>query len=249
MTATGMDMAALEHLRRPPKLIYVMPNYQNPTTASWTASNKAALLRYAVRCNAYILEDDSQAVGAPTLYAQDTAGRVIYLKSFSKIMMPGLRMGFLIAPPELSERLLQAKYATDIGSSGFLQRAFDLYLRNGGWDAHLSAMQTHLAQRYQLLLGYVPELEAAGAQVSHQPHGQNLWLTLPPNRTDAQMTQACQARRLVVAPGSLFAVNGGVTTHVRLNLAGVPENELAAGMGIVRECLQGDVNRAWLPVL
>ncbi|MGM0438068.1 MAG: PLP-dependent aminotransferase family protein, partial [Bacillota bacterium] len=123
--------------------IYIMTSFQNPTGVSWSKNKKEKLLKLATKYNFLIIEDDCLSELYFTeqkplsLKSLDKEGRVIYIKSFSKIFMPGLRLAFAILPDKLLPRMLAAKHATDISSAGITQRSFDLYLREGLWEKHL----------------------------------------------------------------------------------------------------------------
>jgi DNA-binding transcriptional MocR family regulator len=142
----GMDLHALERAvrERRPRLAYAIPRYQNPTTICWDQGIMRGFLELASRYGFYILEDDllsDLSYGPrrePTcLKAMDVEDRVIYVRGFSKVLMPGLRLGAVLAPKALRDRFEAAKRATDISTDGLTQRALDLYLRRGLHRAQL----------------------------------------------------------------------------------------------------------------
>lgn len=130
-----------------PKFIYTIPNFHNPTGIVYSEEKKKKLIELAEKYETYILEDDFASDLSFTeekilpLKAYDKYDRVIYIKSFSKIYMPGLRLGFIIAPERLVSSFLKAKYVTDLSTSGLMQRAFDLYLRENIWKNHIEEIK------------------------------------------------------------------------------------------------------------
>ena len=132
----GMDIAALENYLKlyQPKLIYMTAYFQTPTGVSYSLEKKRRLLELAEQYGAYIIEEDDYydfhygAEPLVSLKALDYKNRVIYIKSFSKILMPGLRMGLIVLPKKIRQAVMEAKYTTDHSSSGFMQRAMEYAL-------------------------------------------------------------------------------------------------------------------------
>ncbi len=145
MERDGIDISQLESYikRYNPKFLYIMTNFQSPTTYSYSKEKKEKLLKLSKDYGFYIIEDDFltdlffDKVQVYPLKSMDTMDKVIFIKSFSKIFMPGVRIGFVTLPNNLFKNIIKAKHTTDISSSGFLQRAFDLYLRGGYWKSHI----------------------------------------------------------------------------------------------------------------
>ena len=160
LTKEGIDLVDLENKLRKfrPKLIYVMPNIQNPTGISYTKANCRRLMGLARFYNAYILEDDYisglcyQEKSPIPLKAYDTDDRVIYIRSLSKIFMPGLRLAYLIMPQVLAQTLLNVKHISDIATSGLTQRVFDYYLREGLWQEHLNSIRSVYKRQFEFAL-------------------------------------------------------------------------------------------------
>jgi len=141
---------------QPPRLVYIISRYQNPTTYSWSAGTLEKLLDLAEKYNFYILEDDllsdlyyGTAPEPSCLKAMDRRDRVIYIRSFSKVLMPGLRLGMLLVPPPLRGAYEAAKRATDIATDGFIQRAVELYLRRGFHIPRLQFLRDHYGALYR----------------------------------------------------------------------------------------------------
>ena len=239
LTPDGPDLVALEELfsRHKPRFFYCMPNYQNPTGCTWTPAIRQAVLELAHRHQIYIVEDDfltelnfSQHQNTP-LKAVDTRGRVLYIKSFSKILMPGLRLGLLLAPPDLVEAAGEAKHLSDITSSGLLQRAFDLYLREGAWQRHLQEMKDIYQLRYQELLIQVQKLSL---KLTPPNGGLHLWLGA--GMDCDQLAQRCLERKVLIIPGSQFSPRH--RNYLRLSFAAVHQGQIKEGIAILADALQ-----------
>lgn len=227
MQDDGIDIPDLEAKIRSfrPKLIYVMANIQNPTGFSYSLVKRNRLLGLARRYNAIVLEDDyiseldvSDNPLAP-LKALDRDNRVIYLKSFSKIFMPGLRLAFLLMPPELVTKVLTSKHHSDISTSGLTQRAFDLYLRKGIWQKHIAAVRRIYLERYQTTLAAMEEFLPTNV-VCHRPHGGlTCWLALPEGISAQKVVQEAQAQGLLLTPGTAFFPRHAPDRFIRLSFA------------------------------
>ena len=238
MEDDGMDMDALERLIRTnkPKLVYVMANYQTPTTVSYSPEKKRALLSLASKYDFYIVEEDNQSdfyYGEKpnvSLKALDHKNRVVYIKSFSKILMPGLRLGFMLLPKEVQSRVGAAKYTSDVETSGFTQRAFELFIQNGGWKAHIAQMRGIYKARYQEMLSASNRF-LAGRMVFVPPGGGlNIWYTLNKRVDTPAFCERLVQAGVVVTPGSLFALHGEELPNIRLSFANVDVGRIAVGI-------------------
>lgn len=238
MTEDGIDMDAVEDaLRRfRPKLIYVMPNIQNPTGYSYASAKKNRLLGLARRYQTLILEDDyiseldySDEKMAP-LKALDRDERVIYCKSFSKMFMPGLRLGFLVVPKRKRARILAVKQQSDGSTAGLTQRAFDLYLRNGIWAKHSrSIYNVYRARREEmaaLLHKYLPDT----VTVYPARGGLTYWLRLPSGISAKRTAQTLAERGVLVQEGSAFFVSTGHDSFLRVSFAAEEGVRLSEGV-------------------
>ena len=134
----GILKLKLEKIK--PKLMYIMPNFQNPTGISYSTYKKKKLIELAEKYDFYILEDDFisdfkfESKDNRPIRSYDDKNRVIYIKSFSKIFMPGLRIGIVEIPNELLDIILWAKHASDISTPGLIQKSMYYYMENFNWD-------------------------------------------------------------------------------------------------------------------
>ena len=154
----GLDWEALERQFREGdiKFFYVMPRFHNPIGTSLTAAEKKKLIRLAQRYDVYLVEDDFLAdpeenTKQDPLWSYDTEGRVIYLKSYSKILFPGLRIGVAILPSELAEAFRKYKKMLDIDTAVLSQAALEVYIRNGMFAHHGKVIRSRYAARMNTL--------------------------------------------------------------------------------------------------
>lgn len=237
----GPDLKVLcQQLRRHrPQLFYVMPNFQNPTGASYSPKKKKALLDLAREYQFTIVEDDYLSElsfdpnfeGKP-LKSMDQDDLVVYIKSFSKILMPGLRLGLLVAPASLNRNIGAAKQFSDISSSGLLQRTLDLYLREGTWQQHLEAMRAIYSGRYQAATAAIAT-HLPAVQYTPPGGGFHLWLRLPPGITGDELYRHCLREEVLITPGSFFTPSDLYNQHIRLSFAAVTQEEITRGLEIM----------------
>jgi len=233
----GIDFETIKKYR--PKLIYVMPNFQTPTGITYSEESKTKLLTFAQKTGAYIIEEDQYSdlyydgTKRTPIKAQDNDGRVIYIKSFSKTVMPGI--GFVSFPKEQSE--IFARMESSV--SGYIQRGFDLFLRSGAYELHLANMRTVYGRRYQKLesaaksyLAHLTDFELPGG-------GFSMWIS-PHKKNEAEdFVQGFLQKGVIVSPGRLYTARGGDTPSFRLSFASIPEEKIAEGIGIIASVLSG----------
>jgi len=260
MLADGVNMKKLEEIikRYKPKMMYTMINCQNPTGYSYSHKKKEELLALAKAYNMYILEDDyvgeliysKQKTSA--LKSLDENDQVIYIKSFSKILMPGLRLGFMIVPETLNQIVLNAKQATDISTSGLIQRAFDVYLRGGNWEKQLKQMKKIYFKRYELMIESLNKYLPRSVHYYVPKGGILFWIELPKQMDSRLFFDRVKHKDIAFVPGDMFYYADRKSHAFRLSIAAVPVEEIEEGIKILseylNEFLQVD-NKRKLPIL
>lgn len=227
-----------------PKFIYIMTNYQSPTTYSYSSEKKVKLLKLANLYDFYIIEDDFltdlsfQDSERFPLKAMDINNKVIFIKSFSKIFMPGVRIGFITLPNSLFKNIVKAKHTTDISSSGFLQRAFDLYLRKGYWKSHISNVKKVYEEKYLLMINELSRLKDYNIEFLPPKGGLCIWLKLPKNIDGFQLYQECVDNNLALVPGKVFFIDDSVYSNfIRLSFGSVSDKDIIKGISILENIL------------
>jgi DNA-binding transcriptional MocR family regulator len=243
---SGPDPDRLETLLKAhrPKAMYLMPNFQTPTGISYSLDTKRRVLELAYKYNTYIIEEDNQndfyydRKPRVPLKALDYRNQVIYIKSFSKILMPGLRMGFMVCPKKIS--VTTVKRNTDIATSGYIQRAFDLYLRDGDFGRHCAHMRTVYARRYRKAVKMAVAQLAPYANIGIPGGGLSLWFEL--KDADGRQAEALCNRflqqRVIVSPGALFSLHDDDMPCFRISFASVSEAALAKGIDLIASVIK-----------
>ncbi len=246
MEHDGMDISALENLAKlyRPKFIYIMAYFQTPTGATYSSAKKKTILDLAEKYNFYIIEADnlydfnySKEPIVP-FKALDYRNRVVYIKSFSKLLMPGLRVGFAAMPKKIISRMTTAKYTTDISTSGFLQKALDIYFRENNWREHIKSIRLYGMEKYRIAVKYADRLLKPYAKY-HKPNGGiSLWIDTKGIPAD-ELLKACAQKNVLLSHGGQFYINGENSSYVRLSFINVSDEKLEAGIRRMGECLKG----------
>lgn len=186
-----------------PGLVYTITSFQNPTGYSYATHELVRLLELAERYGLSLMEDDwgsdmlSDSELRPSLRALGGDG-VLYVNSFTKKLLPSLRVGFLVAPDELIPTLVAQKRLSTLGSPWLPEAALAEFLDRGYYDSHLSALQTALDARYQACLEALRELMPEEVRWTTPGGGPTLWLDFPQRLPMSELARALQARRIFV---------------------------------------------------
>lgn len=223
-----------------PKALYLMPSYQNPTSYSYSEEKKMKILSLSLEHDFYIIEDDFlmdmsfDEEKRPLKYYDKDNETVIYIKSFSKSFMPGLRIGFMTMPQDLITNIIRAKHSTDISSSGFLQRSFDLYLRKGYWKSYIQEIRAIYRENYQSLVRGLKRLKRYSISYSEPNGGLSLWLRLPENIRSLDLVKKCEQNGLSIMAGDIFFVDNSIySNYVRLSFSNCGPQDLMKAVDLL----------------
>jgi DNA-binding transcriptional MocR family regulator len=203
-----------------PRFFYTVATFNNPTGKNITPARREALLRLAKRYSLYIIEDDvygmisAEGAPPPPLKAADSNELVIYISGASKVLMPGLRIGWMIAPRHLNRLILSHRRAADLYGPPFIQRALAVYIRNGQLKAHTRRMLPIYRERRDALLRSLAHHMPPGVDWTIPCGGFSLWVTLPqPNMR--MLYRAALEQGIAFTPGDAFMIRSG-DRHLRL---------------------------------
>lgn len=253
----GMDVGELEQVlarrradgRKMPKFIYDVPDFHNPTSVTMSRQRREALLKLAEANEIFVVEDSPYRKVTfdgelpPSLKALDQAGIVFQLGTFSKIVAPGLRIGWVHATGDMIQRMIQLK--TDGGSCPLTQRIIVEFCKAGRLPAHLEKVQTvYREQRDHMVAAVRRELPDAGMDVPHG--GYYVWLTFPRGVEGNEIAARAAKQEVIVIPGSRFyAVNGGrpageaaPKNQIRLAYSHATSNEIDRGVKVLGQIYQ-----------
>ena len=231
-------------LRHRPKLLFVTPTFQNPTGRVMSQRTREGLLELAYRYRVPVVEDDVYAQvafdgGSPprSLFRQDTRSQVVSLSTFSKMLAPGLRIGWLLAPTYMVKQLSLIKMRSNLFTGGLNQLVLSGMLREGKVEQHLKQLRSHHAELCAAAMEVLqPLIEEGLLQCSAPAGGLYLWCGLcGPVDTDALFADLEQ-RGVSVAPGAAFAPEGGAASrHFRICFTACEREPLQLGLGILAE--------------
>ncbi|MBX9722750.1 MAG: PLP-dependent aminotransferase family protein [Candidatus Obscuribacterales bacterium] len=217
------------------KLLYTTPLHQYPTTVTMSASRRLRLYQLALKHGFIIIEDDYDHefhfAGQPVapLASFDPAGIVLYMSSFSKILFPSARIGFLAVPESIGTQLAKLKQLSSRQNENIIQIAIANWMRSGGFESHLRKMRKLYAGRKEGMVCELLELQKKHPQISWRDPdgGMALWLCL--GEDSSALAQALDKQSILLSPEKLYRLDGKSGTHVRLGFSGraVEENSIA----------------------
>ncbi len=249
-TSQGIDVEKLERLFRTEdiKFFYTMPRFHNPLGSSYSEKEKKSIVRLAEMYGVYIVEDDflGDLEGnkkADPLYAYDVSSRVIYLKSFSKIIFPGLRVGVAVLPDSLTEVFNQYKRLTDIDSSMLSQAALEIYLKSGMFERHKQKIRSSYEKRSRLLHALLKELsESSGGLVEFHPPDQpcvHTHLVLDRKLPASRIIKSLKKRDILLEPVDAHYLPGFQKRNLlKINTTNVKEEDIRRGIKRLQQAIE-----------
>ncbi len=241
MDDQGMDTDHLEAVlraNRRVKMIYTVPDFQNPTGVTMSLPRRKRLMELANEFDVLVLEDSPyrplrfEGEHLPTLKSMDTEGRVVYLGSFSKILAPGMRLGWAVAGGEVWQKLARLKLAGDTQCSTLNMMAAAKFLRDYPIDEHIAGVNTAYRRKRQLMFDVLDAEFPKSVQYTCAEGGLFTWLSFPEGFDTAAFMLECSLpeAKVVYVPGAPFYACEPQRNHGRFNFSAVPEERLVAGM-------------------
>jgi 2-aminoadipate transaminase len=246
--ANGVDIADLRAKAAGARFLYALPNFQNPTGRTMTEAGRAALSSTAMELGLPIMEDNpygdlwfDKAPPLP-LTARNPEG-CIYLGSFSKVLAPGLRLGFIVAPKAVYPKLLQAKQAADLHSPGFNQRLISEVMKDGFLDRHVPTIRAlYKSQRDAMLDALAREMPVGDAESTltwNTPAGgMFLWARLPKGMTAVDLLPYAVEQNVAFVPGAPFYADHGDPRTLRLSFVTPSVEEIHRGVAGLARALE-----------
>ena len=243
MDADGMRVDLLEETLdrleadgRTPKFVYTVPTFQNPAGVTMSLERRRELVRIAKQRELFVLEDNPYGLlryegeALPPLYALDGGEFVIYLGTFSKILSPGLRLGWTAAPRPVLEKLNLGKQGVDLCSSTFSQFFVIEYFRSRDWRRLLGSFRDVYRRRRDVLLEALEEHLPAEAEWTRPDGGLFIWATLPSYLDTTDLLARALREHVAFVPGRAAYLDGRGGSSMRLNFSGVSEDDLREGV-------------------
>lgn len=240
----GMDMEALEEaLKTNPncKLIYVIPNFQNPTGIVTSLKKRKKLYELACKYNVVILEDnpygDLRCDGedVPSIKSMDIENRVIYSGTFSKILAPGFRTGYVSGPSEIISKMIVCKQVADVHSNIWAQAICEQFMRTVDLDEHFNKLRSIYRRKRDIMLSNMDSTFSKKIKYNKPEGGLFIWCTLP---YDCDMNEFCQKAvkdyKIALVPGNAFLIDENEkTTSFRMNFSTPTDEQLEKGTKIL----------------
>jgi 2-aminoadipate transaminase len=234
----GLIPEALPELIRQhkPKFLYTIPNFQNPTGITLSAARRQALAKLAAELKLVVIEDDPygklryRGTAIPPIKHWDEAGRVLYASTFSKTIAPGLRLGWVAAPPDIFSRLLILKQASDLHTSSFDQLVGYFYLTQNDQLAHLKKICAVYGERYDVLDTALRAEMPSGFTWTKPEGGMFLWVTGPASLDSLELLQRAIAQKVAFVPGRDFFPADGGRNFLRLNYSNSSPERIREGV-------------------
>jgi DNA-binding transcriptional MocR family regulator len=245
MDGEGIRLDILEQLisRYRPKFIYTQPTYQNPSGITMSDARRRALLRLVYRFHVPVIEDDPysefyyEGGRVASLKSLDNADHVIYLSTFSKMLFPGLRLGWLVAPAELLKQFSMAKQLDDLHTSSLAQWAVNEFCRKGLLQVHLEQVRGEYHKRRDAMLDSLAECAPLGLRWTRPAGGYHIWCSLPEGIQAGGLLASSIEKKVAFVPGGLFYANDGGKDRIRLSFSRCSPEKIRKGIFIICEAL------------
>jgi 2-aminoadipate transaminase len=239
----------LEQLKKKgilPRFIYVIPSFQNPSGVTMSLARRKKLAKLAREYNTLIVEDNAYrrlSFEEEPLASIKTLDpdNVIYLGTFSKILSPGLRVGWVVAPRPIREKLIFAKQAADLCSSSLTQRVVAAYFAETDIKAHLKRLSGIYIKRRDKMLAACEEYFPRGVKWTHPKGGFFVWVTLPDYLDSTNMLAKAVQQKVAYVPGKAFFADGTGRNCMRLNYSFMKESEIREGVRRLAEVVEQEM--------
>jgi DNA-binding transcriptional MocR family regulator len=252
VSAEGLDVTHLERVleRERPRFLVVTPNFQNPTGATLPLPARRALLEAAARAGVPVVENDAygelrySGEDLPALKQLEERGGTVLLRSFSKISFPGLRVGWALGPKPLIDRLRQAKETSDLHTDQLSQAVLLEFAESGRLEAHRARVLQAGAERLRATLEACRDFLPAGTRWTRPEGGMNVWVRLPEPLDAEELLPRVRKEGVAYLPGRWFAVSRRDPGALRLSFAGLPPDQIRAGLEILGRVFSGEAEAA-----
>ncbi|MFC0274737.1 PLP-dependent aminotransferase family protein [Metabacillus herbersteinensis] len=245
LSMEGIDLDRLEYIFRNNeiKFFYIIPRFHNPLGHCYSNSEKKKIVELAEKYDVYIVEDDFLGDLDPNaksdpLFSFDPSGRVIYIKSFSKIFLPGLRIASVVLPTLMINNFLRYKFSSDFNSSALSQGALEIYLKSGMFNSHLKKIKEVYRTKMQILKEACELLLPANTHFSKPTSGFYLSISLPENVTAKQVVHMLNEQHIYVDDASrMFLPEYKNENLLRLSISQVNESQIKLGVERLAHCI------------
>lgn len=229
------------------KFIYIIPDFQNPTGVTLPRSRRNEIIRIAERYDLLIIEDSPyrdvrfEGTPEPLMSSLDTSGRVLTLNTFSKILAPGFRLGWVTGHPELIDKIVTAKQSADLCSPAFVQKITARYMEKGLLDINLQKTVALYRGRRDHMLSCFREYMPEGVKWTEPQGGLFLFVTLPPAMDAAKLLERAIRKNVAFVCGSVFYCNNEGQNTMRINFSFSNKEETCNGVQRLAEAIREEI--------
>ena len=252
MDEDGMKMDALEEaLKANPntKLIYTVPNFQNPTGRTMTEERRKQLAELAEKYDVYVLEDNPYGEirfagqHVPAVKSFDKSGHVLYMSTFSKTLAPGFRLGWLVADEDVVNKLTVLKQSADLHTDNLAQFAVAQFFADNDVDAHVKEISALYGKRKDLMLEGIKKYFPEGVKYTDPEGGMFLWVEVPGVDDTVELFKECLEHDVAFVPGDPFFAGEVQPGDFRLNYSNMKEDQIEVGLKRLGAALTAAVNK------
>jgi 2-aminoadipate transaminase len=231
----GVLPEAVAKVGKGARLLYSLPNFQNPTGRTMPLERRVALVETCARLGLPLVEDNPYGALSyhgeplPRMLNMNPRG-VVYMGSFSKVLTPGIRLGYVVAPEHLVRKLEQARQAADLHTSQITQMVVHEVIKDGFLDEHIPTIRTLYAAQCQTMLDALEQYFPASASWTRPQGGMFIWVTLPRHIDSMKLLDAAVEQGVAFVPGAPFYANTPATNTLRLSFVTVPPEKIREGV-------------------
>jgi 2-aminoadipate transaminase len=234
----GLVPASIAAVAEGARMLYALPNFQNPTGRSLSVERRLELVETCARFGLPLIEDDPYGALSykgepfPKMLTMNPDG-VIYMGSFSKVLTPGIRLGYVVAPLPLVRRLELAKQAADLHTAQLTQMVVHEVIKDGFLERHIPGIRSLYSKQCQAMLDAMAEHFPAGVSWTRPEGGMFIWVTLPQQIDAMKLLDQSIAAKVAFVPGAPFYANEPETNTLRLSFVTVPPERIRDGIAIL----------------
>lgn len=243
MEPDGLNIEQLEHALKTEKnvkLLYLIPSFQNPTGITTSLEKRKAIYELARKYGVLILEDNPygelrfKGEDIPTIKSLDDEGLVIYVGSFSKILSPGLRLGFVLAPSEVVQKMVVAKQGEDVHTAMLPQLLAYKFMTEYDYEGHIKLIREVYRRKSELMINSLEQYMDSSITFTHPDGGLFLWCDLPADRPMLEYCKQAAAKGVAVVPGTAFLIDTQEPCNsFRLNYSTPSDEQIVEGIKIL----------------
>jgi 2-aminoadipate transaminase len=240
----GLVPSSIDAVAEGARMLYSLPNFQNPTGRSLSVERRVELVETCARLGLPLIEDDPYGALSykgepmPKMVAMNPDG-VIYMGSFSKVLTPGIRLGYVCAPLPLVRRLELAKQAADLHTAQLTQMVVHEVVKDGFLEQHIPTIRTLYGNQCQAMLDAMDEHFPEGVSWTRPEGGMFIWVTLPKHIDSMKLLDQSLAAKVAFVPGAPFYANEPETNTLRLSFVTVPPERIREGIAILGKLIKG----------